>query len=155
MTIHELWNSITFLIFKMSLAISFPPASVIMTHYVRKSICNSLLKASKRTMSMVAESWHMIFLFPFFVYFTLFYFLVFTFFYFSFFFIFPLFLLCLFSNFSESIFVPLFFKILFRFLKWRPTFSRAVQFYVLTFMFYVWIVLTFALLWRNQLNYIF
>ena len=46
MTIGELWNSITYLIFKMSLGMTPHPlnASVITTHCVQKSICDSTLK---------------------------------------------------------------------------------------------------------------
>ena len=47
MIIHELSNSITFINFKTSLVIAPQPTSVIMTHCVRKSICDSALGIMK------------------------------------------------------------------------------------------------------------
>ena len=47
MAIHELWNSITFLNFKMPLVIAPRPVSVTMTHCMRKSICGSPLRPSE------------------------------------------------------------------------------------------------------------
>ena len=133
MTIHKLWNSITFLIFKTSLAINFPPASVIMMHCVRKSICNSLLKASERTMPMVAESWHMIFLISFFRLFysnfiLFFYFLVFTFFILVFFSYFLYFCYFYFLIFLKTFLFLHFFKFHFVFWNEEPRFPGPFRF---------------------------